>query len=146
METPSRFTRENRQSSERGTRGHGGGSDLPQRHSAAEPQPKVRPRRRARARARTGREIAKQCGAANFVQQQRAKFFDDARGSAIECAVCLDASVAKGFVVLQRIEFGKAMSIRIVAMLTKLLERFDPEQFRVRESPSDPAVPLEHDL
>jgi len=25
--------------------------------------------------------------------------------------------------------------VRIVAMLTKLLERFDPEQFRVRESP-----------
>jgi four helix bundle protein len=29
--------------------------------------------------------------------RQRAKFFDDARGSAIECAACLDASVAKGF-------------------------------------------------
>ncbi len=28
--------------------------------------------------------------------KQRAKFFDDARGSAIECAACLDASVAKG--------------------------------------------------
>ena len=27
--------------------------------------------------------------------QQRAKFFDDARGSAFECAACLDASVAK---------------------------------------------------
>jgi hypothetical protein len=27
--------------------------------------------------------------------RQRAKFFDDARGSAIECAACLDASVAK---------------------------------------------------
>ena len=26
---------------------------------------------------------------------QRAKFFDDARGSALECAACLDASVAK---------------------------------------------------
>ena len=30
-------------------------------------------------------------------------------------------------------------------MLTKLLERFDPEQFRGRESPSDPVVPFEHD-
>jgi|SRR6266853_6941490 four helix bundle protein len=27
--------------------------------------------------------------------RQRAKSFDDARGSAIECAACLDASVAK---------------------------------------------------
>jgi len=30
-------------------------------------------------------------------------------------------------------------------MLTKLLERFDPEQFRVRESPSDPVLPFEHE-
>jgi hypothetical protein len=44
--------------------------------------------------------------------------------------------VTKGFVVLQRIEPGKAMLFRIVAMLTKLLERFDLEQFRVCESPS----------
>ena len=39
--------------------------------------------------------------------------------------------------------------VRIVAMLTKLLERFDPQQFRVSESPSDPFVPFddkhEHD-
>jgi hypothetical protein len=54
----------------------------------------------------------------------------------------LDASVAKGFVVLQRIQSGKVMLVRIVAMLTKLLERFDPEQFRVRESPLEP---FEHD-
>ena len=76
--------------------------------------------------------------------RQRAKFFDDARGSAIECAACLDASVAKGFVVLPRIEPGKAMLVRTVTMLTKLLERVDPEQFRVRESPSDPVLPFEH--
>ena len=64
------------------------------------------------------------------------------RKARCECAACLDASVAKGFVVLQRIQSGKAMLVRIVAMLTKLLERFDPEQFRVRESPSDPVVAL----
>jgi four helix bundle protein len=28
--------------------------------------------------------------------KQRAKFFDDARGSAVECAACLDALAAKG--------------------------------------------------
>ena len=37
------------------------------------------------------------------------------------------------------------MLVRTVAMLTKLLERFDPEQFRVRESPSDPVLPFEHE-
>ena len=68
--------------------------------------------------------------------RQRAKFFDDARGSAIECAACLDASVAKGFVALERIELGKGTLVRIVAMLCKLVERFDPEQYRVRENAS----------
>jgi hypothetical protein len=66
--------------------------------------------------------------------RQRAKFFDDARGSAIECAAGLDASVAKGFAFLERIQPGKEMLVRIVAMLTKLVERFDPYQYRVRES------------
>src|ERR1700751_3176529 len=66
--------------------------------------------------------------------RQRAKFFDDARGSAIECAACLDASVAKGFTSLDRIQAGKEMLVRIVAMQTKLLMRFDPEQYRVHES------------
>jgi four helix bundle protein len=75
--------------------------------------------------------------------RQRAKFFDDARGSAIECAACLDASVAKGFSALERIQPGKGMLIRIVAMLCKLVERFDPEQYRVRENASGVAQQFE---
>ena len=54
-----------------------------------------------------------------------------------------DHEKLEGLVVLQRIEPGKAMLVRVVAMLTKLLERFDPEQFRVRESPSDSVLPFE---
>src|ERR1700745_2805205 len=77
--------------------------------------------------------------------RQRAKFFDDARGSAIECAACLDASVAKGFTPLDRIQAGKEMLVRIVAMLTKLLMRFDPEQYRVHESAAGLAAPFEHE-
>jgi hypothetical protein len=74
---------------------------------------------------------------------KRAKSFDDARGSAIECAACLDASVAKGFAVLERIQTGKEMLVRIVAMLTKLVERFDPDQYRVRENASGVAQSFE---
>jgi four helix bundle protein len=66
--------------------------------------------------------------------RQRARFFDDACGSAIECAACLDASVAKGLAGLERIQPGKEMLVRIVAMLTKLVERFDAELYRVREN------------
>jgi four helix bundle protein len=67
--------------------------------------------------------------------RQRAKSFDDARGSAIECAACLDASVAKRIVSVDRIRQGKEMLARIVAMLTRLVDRFDLGDFRVREEP-----------
>jgi four helix bundle protein len=58
-------------------------------------------------------------------RQVRAKFFDDARGSATECAACLDALVAKRVAVKARIIEGKKMLLRIVSMLCGLIERFD---------------------
>jgi hypothetical protein len=42
--------------------------------------------------------------------------------------------VAKGLAGLERIQPGKEMLVRIVAMLTKLVERFDAELYRVREN------------
>jgi four helix bundle protein len=68
--------------------------------------------------------------------KQRAKFFDDARGSAFECAACLDASVAKNLSNIERIHAGKELLERIVSMLSKLVERFDPDLYRVREGES----------
>ena len=57
----------------------------------------------------------------------RAKYFDDARGSATECAGCLDAFVAKRACVPERVIEGKQMLVRIVAMLTKLVQVYsDP--------------------
>jgi len=55
---------------------------------------------------------------------QRARFFDDARGSATECAGCLDILVAKGAVRSERVEPGKALLVRVVSILSKLIERF----------------------
>jgi len=56
---------------------------------------------------------------------QRAKAFDDARGSSTECAACLDALVAKGACSPERIEEGKGMLLRIVSMLSRLVQRFE---------------------
>ena len=42
-------------------------------------------------------------------------------------------------------ETGKEMLVRIVAMLTKLVERFDPDQYRVRENASGVAQSFEDD-
>jgi four helix bundle protein len=60
--------------------------------------------------------------------RQRARFFDDARGSAFECAACLGASVARRLVSTDRIRAGKEMLARVVAMLTRLIERFDANE------------------
>ena len=70
------------------------------------------------------------------IGQLRARFFDDARGSTTECAACLDALVAKRACLPKRIEQGKAILVRIVSMLTKLVDRFDdtPGAERAQES------------
>ncbi len=65
--------------------------------------------------------------------QSRAKFFDDARGSATECAACLDALVAKSVVAGDRIFAGKQLLLRIVSMLCGLIDRFDVSGFRLHE-------------
>jgi four helix bundle protein len=58
-------------------------------------------------------------------RRTRAKFFDDARGPATECAACLDALVAKGVCSGGETDEGKHVLLRIASMLTELIERFD---------------------
>ena len=65
--------------------------------------------------------------------QARAKFFDDARGSATECAACLDALIAKNVFAPERIAEGKAILLRIVSTLSGLAARFDHGDRRFRE-------------
>lgn len=60
-------------------------------------------------------------GNGKFTSPDRCRFFDNARGSALESAACLDVIVAKGFLSVQEIEAGKAMLARIVSMLFGLI-------------------------
>ena len=69
-------------------------------------------------------------------RQVRAKFFDDARGSATECAACLDALVAKGVATEERVLEGKKLLLRIVSMLCGLIDRFD-SPMALREEPAE---------
>ena len=48
-------------------------------------------------------------GNGKFTSADRCRFFDFARGSALESAACLDVIVAKGFAEKSQIEPGKAM-------------------------------------
>ena len=57
----------------------------------------------------------------------------------MECASCLDALVAKRACTPERVADGKALLVRIVSMLTKLVDRFSPPD-RVREEGAEWSV------
>jgi four helix bundle protein len=59
-------------------------------------------------------------GAGKHSGNDQARFYDNARGSALECAACLDVLVAMQLVLPQEIESGKEQVAEIVAMLTSL--------------------------
>jgi four helix bundle protein len=77
-------------------------------------------------------------------RQGRAKFFDDARGSATECAACLDALVAQRAVSEERLLDGKKTLVRVVSMLCGLIDRFDTHgQLKDEGSNLDSESPVE---
>ncbi|MBI1176140.1 four helix bundle protein [bacterium] len=65
----------------------------------------------------------------------RARFFDDSRGSATECAACLDGLVAKRACTSERIVAGKQYLVRIVSMLSKLVARFESSEALREDAP-----------
>jgi four helix bundle protein len=74
-------------------------------------------------------------------RQTRAKFFDDARGSATECAACLDALTATGACTADRVQEGKEILVRVVSMLTKLIQRYsDQAVLREDEGRYEPSL------
>lgn len=73
-------------------------------------------------------------GNGRFTAPDRCRFFDIARGSALECAACLDVAVAKRFVRAEQVAEGKALLVDIVSMLTGLI-RSNSE--RLYEEPAE---------
>ena len=56
--------------------------------------------------------------------KERSRFMEIARGSAVECAACLDAFVAKRLIDGQTAFQGKRLLYEIVCMLTGLINSF----------------------
>jgi four helix bundle protein len=54
----------------------------------------------------------------------RCRFLDIARGSALECAACLDALTARKRLTLAEQQHGKSLLERIVSMLWRMIEVF----------------------
>ena len=73
-------------------------------------------------------------GNGKFAVRDRCRFLDFARGSALECAACLDVLVAKRLVDKKAIENAKSQLLEIVSMLTGLVTSL---MNRIREEPED---------
>jgi len=72
-------------------------------------------------------------GNGRFTSADRCRFFDNARGFALECAACLDVMIAKQFVGKDDIQEGKSMLIKMVSMLFGLIRA--NSDVRVFETP-----------
>jgi four helix bundle protein len=60
-------------------------------------------------------------GNGKFTERDRCKFFDNARGSALECAACLDVLVVKSVLAQDLALRGKDQLAGIVSMLVGLI-------------------------
>jgi four helix bundle protein len=68
-------------------------------------------------------------GNGRFASKDRCRFFDIARGSALECAAGLDILVAKAKLTPEQIRPGKESLQRIVRMLMGLIKRNSTREY-----------------
>ena len=67
-------------------------------------------------------------GSGKFTPPDRCRFFDTARGSALECAACLDVLVVKKILQPDQITDAKRILISIVSMLVGLIKAVAPDR------------------
>ena len=72
-------------------------------------------------------------GNGKYTPPDRCRYFEIARGSALECAACLDVLVAKGKCTADQIQIGKALLHDVVSLLIGLIRSLSPD--RLREEP-----------
>ena len=72
-------------------------------------------------------------GNGKYTPPDRCRYFETARGSALECAACLDVLVAKGKCTIDQIQSGKAILHETVSLLIGLVKSISPD--RLGEEP-----------
>ena len=82
-------------------------------------------------------------GNGKFSFKDRARFFEMARGSALECAACLDVLLVRKLAKEEQVVFSKERLARIVQMLIGLLRRFSERADVLREE--EPGYSIDHD-
>ena len=72
-------------------------------------------------------------GNGKFSAVDRARFLEIARGSALECAACLDVLAVRKLIAPDRVVAAKEQIVRIVNMLMGMLKRFSGRAALLRE-------------
>jgi len=84
-------------------------------------------------------------GNGKFSGKDRARFLEIARGSALECAACLDVLVARKLATGDQVESAKENLARIVQRLMGMLRRFSERGDFLREEADQYGIEHEHD-
>ena len=84
-------------------------------------------------------------GNGKFSHADRSTFLEIARGSALECAACLDVLVARKLIATERIVPAKERLVRIVNMLMGMLKRFSGRAEFLRENEGTYPNDYDHD-
>jgi four helix bundle protein len=82
-------------------------------------------------------------GNGKFSAKDRARFFEMARGSALECAACLDVLLVRKLASEEQVILSKERLSRIVQMLIGLLRKFSERADVLREE--QPEYSIDHD-
>jgi four helix bundle protein len=84
-------------------------------------------------------------GNGKFSAKDRARFFEIARGSALECAACLDVLLVRKLASEQQVAGQKEKLARIVQMLIGLLRKFSERAEFLREEEGTYSSDYDHD-
>ena len=82
-------------------------------------------------------------GNGKFSDADRSRFLEIARGSALECAACLDVLAVRKYVSVDEIDSQKEQLVSIVNMLMGLLKRFSGRADFLREE--EGIYPVDHE-
>ena len=84
-------------------------------------------------------------GNGKFSAKDRARFFEMARGSALECAACLDVLLVRKLAGEEQVLLAKERLSRIVQMLIGLLRKFSERAGVLREEQSEYSIDHDYD-